>query len=178
MKFNFAKSAAILSEHRRCERLGIFCFLLLSFLSASSSLFAREEILKIHVQGNISPTPKWVDTQGLSIKQIDLSFKSVAKEKPDLDIDSQGSSIKLVNANNYPASVELKRPENCSIGNHKIQDKHVYFLQDSNVFKDDDNFWVHDHYHFYALRFSRDGKYAEFSGPVECDKEGSLTYKF
>jgi len=111
-------------------------FALSSILLINGSLHADESILTLTVSGMIKEPPYWQDGTGRTLDRLEFEFSGIANLKnKNRNIDSDTITVKLVNAENYPALVNIVQPGSCTIGNIAVQDDHVTLISSGVALK-------------------------------------------
>ncbi len=162
-------------------KIYIICTVVIGFsllVFASHAAYSAQTILNIQVDGYIKEPATWVDENNRPISAMTLSFSGYVKPTPSVDVDSQVSRARLINAVTYPVSVELVRPHICSVGNRPVQNQHVYMLVDGVEVPVNTNVSIPDRTMSFSLRFTKRGNYGHLAGSVTCNHRGSLTYTY
>lgn len=139
---------------------------------------AAQAILRIQVDGYIKEPATWVDENNSPISAMTLSFAGYVKPTPGVDVDSQISRARLINALTYPVSIDLVRPHICSIGNRPVLNNDVFMLIDGTEISQNRAVSIPDRVLTFALRFARRGQYGQLAGAVTCNHRGTLTYTY
>jgi hypothetical protein len=144
----------------------------------ASRLLGEESVLTLTASGLIVKPPHWEDASLAELTNLNFDFSGVAStSQPAKDVDSQVMRVKLVDAINYPANIELSRPKNCFIGSVQVDDQHVHFLYNDRILTSDSILQItSSSFSSYGLRFSKNGFYGDKFGLVRCLSPGSLTY--
>jgi hypothetical protein len=144
--------------------------------------FGSEALLTITATGHRYPPPYWADEAGKAIPGIVLEFRGASTaEQPYQDVTSDTKYVRLIDALNYPASIALKQPQSCFIGNTKVGDNHVGIIHDGTPYYGPNgsiNIHGPDEKQGIGMVFKSDGGYGRYSGLVTCQTDGSLTYTY
>ncbi len=141
--------------------------------------YAATEVLTLTVTGTILSTPDWQDGSSASIASVAFDFDGLVAGAAAANVDSAASTVKLVNATAYPATVALVRPATCTIGADNVANGDVHFLNNGTPVTTDTNISLATNGdQSYALRFAAAGNYGDKSGAVACAVSGSLTYTY
>lgn len=179
----------------------VFCTIALALISVSftESGFAATKVVTLTTTGTIQSGPDWQDgspatptwtqpvNSAVELNEINASINNVTFDfsgfipsgSAGVPIDSDNHSIRLTNANKYPASVSLVRPSGCSIGTASIASADVHFMLNEMAITTNSSFNIPSGgTQIIAIRFASKGAYGNHVGAVTCATQGSLTYVY
>ena len=152
--------------------------IVLIYISFTDLALGRAAVLRLNVQGEIKPTPIWVNESG-PIDHLNLDFSQFVPSDAHRykAVDSTVGRFKLVNGEPN-SSIRILRPQLCSIGSIQIRDFHVQFIHNKMVHSQDENIQIDEKIQEFSLRFAAIGGYYGYKGYVRCEQNGSITYTY
>lgn len=148
--------------------------LLLALQSAIA--FSGSSGLVVKVSGDISPAPRFVNTEGTMVSVLQLSFQGTAKDVVNEAVDSTPITVRLVDAIAYPAQVAFQRPQGCQIGSQSITDSSVQLQANGEFYGADGLFSIPSNAAVsIGLRFLAA---SSLSGAVLCVNDGGIIYSY
>ena len=137
-------------------------------------------IAEIDISGMVHKFPKWTTAFGEPIDSVSFSFDLLtAKRRPNEDVDSRPSGLRLVDAAAYPASTVYFAPDDCRIGAHKIPAKSLVLITGEATVVDGAVWNVSSsRVSQVFIRISGSAGVADKSGQVRCNHKGTLIYTF
>ncbi len=136
--------------------------------------------LRLEVEGFIYPTPSWRNDKNDIIDHLTFRFDGASRALDHgHDVDSNVQSAKLVDLNMQAVTVNLRRPQSCSIGLHPIENQHVHLVHRRHAHTKDADIQIREgEMQDFQLRFSRQGNYGHLTGAVACSLPGMLRYTY
>jgi len=138
------------------------------------------QTLGFTLHGMLSNHPYWVNSSNTEISTINFSFSNNITNTAASNVDSSSNVISIISDDESGASlnITLTRPTNCTIGNHSVDNSHVYLVKDNVVITSNQTVtFIEGVASTIKLRFSSSGLYGDKHGPVSCSS-GLLTYSY
>ena len=91
------------------------------------------QTLGFTLHGMLSNHPYWVNSSNTEISTINFSFSNNITNTAASNVDSSSNVISIISDDESGASlnITLTRPTNCTIGNHSVDNSHVYLVKDN-----------------------------------------------